>query len=162
MKNKGITLVALAIMIVIILILAGITISTGSNLIKNAQLQTLNTNMLLIQAKEKTIAEKAIFENNNTALYKGQKIADMSSDPTIQKLKENGVISESEGSYDKYYLWNQAILNEQGLEAIKLKEDEFFIVNYATDEIIYTKGFKHTDGKIYYKLSETRNLTMNA
>ena len=162
MKNKGVTLVALAIMIVIILILAGITITTGSNLITNAQLQTLNTNMLLIQAKEKTIAEKAIFENNNTALYQGQKVADMSSDPTIQKLKEKGVITEGEDSYDKYYLWNQSILNGQGLDAIKLKEDEFFIVNYGTDEIIYTKVFKHTDGKLYYKLSETINLTMNA
>ena len=53
MKNKGITLVALTITIIILLIIAGISISVGKSMIKKANLEELKTNMLLIKTKGK-------------------------------------------------------------------------------------------------------------
>ena len=52
-NNKGITLIALTITIIILLILASITIYSGKESIKKAQLESLKTNMLLIKAKAK-------------------------------------------------------------------------------------------------------------
>ena len=49
-NNKGITLIALTITIIILLILASITIYSGKESIKKAQLESLKTNMLLIKA----------------------------------------------------------------------------------------------------------------
>ena len=62
-NNKGITLLALIITIIVILIIAGITIYGGSNLIKEVEAEDVKTNMLLIQAEVKNFAEQAKFEN---------------------------------------------------------------------------------------------------
>ena len=62
-NNKGITLIALTITIIILLILASITIYSGKESIKKAQLESLKTNMLLIKAKAKEYVEQASFKN---------------------------------------------------------------------------------------------------
>ena len=56
-KIKGITIVALTITVIVLIILASIGIYTGTEIIKQANLQNINTNMMLIQAKTKTISE---------------------------------------------------------------------------------------------------------
>ena len=61
-ENKGITLVALTITIIVLLIIAGIAIYSGNDIIKNAKLESLKTNMLLIQAKAKDYCEEASFK----------------------------------------------------------------------------------------------------
>ena len=45
-ENKGITITALVIMIIVIMLLAGITITQGSDLIKNTKVETYLTNMI--------------------------------------------------------------------------------------------------------------------
>ena len=62
MKNKGITLVALTITIILLVIIAGISINIGGNMIKKANLEGLKTNMMLIQAKAKQYVEEANFK----------------------------------------------------------------------------------------------------
>ncbi len=61
-KNKGITLISLIITIIVLLIIAGITINLSNNSVKNANLQTFKTNMLLIEAKTREYVENASFE----------------------------------------------------------------------------------------------------
>ena len=60
-KNKGITMVALVITIVLLLILAGISIGTGGNIIKRTELENLKTGMLLIEVKGKEYVENGNF-----------------------------------------------------------------------------------------------------
>ena len=60
--QKGITLVALVVTIVVLLIIASITIYNGSDVIKKANLEGMKTNMLLIQAKAKEYVEEATFK----------------------------------------------------------------------------------------------------
>lgn len=60
-KNKGITLIALVITIIILVIITGVSLKVGSDLFSNANLKTLDTNMLLIQARVKVISEKNRF-----------------------------------------------------------------------------------------------------
>ena len=57
-SDKGITMIALAAMLVILMIIATITMYYGNSAIKEAKLQDLKTNMLLIQANLKNDLEK--------------------------------------------------------------------------------------------------------
>ena len=57
-NEKGITILALVITIIILLIIASISINAGSQLIQEAKVQTIETNMLAIRAKAKAYAEE--------------------------------------------------------------------------------------------------------
>ena len=61
-KDKGVTLVALTITIVVLLIIAGIALYNGKGTIQEANLEALRTNMLLIEAKAKGVVEEANFQ----------------------------------------------------------------------------------------------------
>ena len=61
-NEKGITLVALAITIIVLLIIAGIGYNYGKEAIQKAQLEELRTNMLLIEAKAKGLVEEVNFK----------------------------------------------------------------------------------------------------
>lgn len=151
-KEKGITLVTLTITVIVLIIITSVGVYTGADIIKRANLQNINTNMMLIQAKTKTISEQAKF-NKNTSNYKGTKLTDIDQNEMIDKLVTNGVIEAKES----YYMLSQTDLNEMGLEKINI--DRGYIVNYDTEEIIYVKGFENNN-KTYYKLSEMKNLNI--
>lgn len=158
-KDKnGITIVSLIITIVILLILVSVTVYTGTGVIKQANLQTVNTNMMYIQAKAKTIAEQAKFNkdeagNIDVTVYKGTVLSDVSENKRINKLIDDKVIEDA----SKWYLLSKEDLSSMGLEKIDIEEG--YIVNYETEEIIYVKGF-NTNGTDYYKLSDMKNLTI--
>lgn len=149
-EQKGITLTMLVVTIIVLIIITSITIYTGNNLIEKTNLQNLNTNMLLIQAKVKTIEEDSKFNKNDAKLL-GQKVSEVTENQAVLKLVDEKVIDTP----DAYYLLSQEDLNNMGLEKIKIEEG--FVVNYETQEIIYVKGFK-ANNTIYYKLSDTKGL----
>jgi Tfp pilus assembly protein PilE len=151
-QKNGITMVVLVITIIVMIIITGVTVYTGTNVIKQASLQNINTNMMLIQAKTKTIEEQANF-NDDTSVYKGTKIADVTNNKLVEKLVSNNVIDDTEN----YYLLTQEDLNSMGLEKINI--DDGYVVNYDTNEIIYVRGYE-SDNITYYKLSDLKNLTM--
>lgn len=156
MKKKIITLIILIVAVIaLVLIIKGLT-NTGMSILSKADIQDINTEMLVIQAKAKVIAEQAIVDDDDD-LLRGTKITDTDYE-TIEKIKEEGVISEDEENYDSYYVWNQELLNELNIN-VKLPENHYYIVNYETNEVISTKGYKTIkDDKVYYKLSETKNI----
>ena len=53
----------------------------------------------------------------------------------------------------EYYILNNENLKELGLENVTLDEG-VYIVDYKTDEVIYSKGIVNEEGKLIYKLSE--------
>ena len=57
-ENKGITLTALVVSIIVIMILAGISITQGSNLIKTTKVENYVTNMITMRAKVKIYGEE--------------------------------------------------------------------------------------------------------
>ena len=155
-KSNGITIITLIISIIILVILSTVSVIQAQTIINKASLQTLNTNMLLVQAKAKIVEERNNFDEQANPL-KGQEVKNLNDNNKINKLKEQGVISETEEHYDDYYLWDQEMMYELELNTITLK-DAFYIVNYKTEEVIFSDGFKYNDGKVYYKLSDTLNL----
>ena len=61
-QEKGITLMLLIITVIVLLIIAGIAIYSGTETIKKASVEDLKTNMLLIQAKVKGYVEEVSFQ----------------------------------------------------------------------------------------------------
>lgn len=154
-SQKGMGHLMLIICIAIILVFIIGIIYLVRETIKKEKVETYQTNMLLIQGKVKVISNEATIQKNEE-LLKGRKVAEAIEEEQIKKLLENNIISQEETSFSKYYILEQEHLDEIGLDNIKLRQG-YFIVNYDTDEIIYSNGIK-VEKDIYYKLSELENL----
>lgn len=157
MKNQeGVTLFALIITVIIIMVLASVTTYMGIESLDKLRLQTISTNMLMIQIKCKSYAEKAAFSNDTSEL-KGTLLSTVLEDSSseeyleVNKLIENGTISTDDEYYDKLYLITPEDLVEMGLEIET--NGAYYIVNYHTEEVYYTQGYEIND-ITYYKLSE--------
>ena len=160
-RNKGITMISLMVTIVILMILATITMYYGNSAMKEAKLQDLKTNMLLIQASLKSGLEKYHFETSNLSdanekeaqksnYLKGTKLADTD----LQKIKQEifDEIKEDypqiDGNFDYYYL-STSDLMELGIKDVESSnEDGHYIVAYSMNsvypnivEVINTKGY---------------------
>lgn len=149
-NNKGITLVALTLTIIILIIITSVTVYTGTNIIKQVSLQNTNTDMMLIQAKVKTIAEQAKFNKDNSN-YKGTPLVQVLDNKKTDKLVDEGIVED----ITKYYLLSKSDLDSMGLEKIDIADG--YLVNYENEEIIYVRGFQKDDNT-YYKLSDIKNL----
>lgn len=179
-KNKGITMVALVITIVLLLILAGISIGTGGNIIKRTELENLKTGMLLIEVKGKEYVENANF-NLGTGFeklkdetekskridaakskLKGKEITDASQLPETFEITTDQFNNEKNEKLEYYYELSDYDLEDMGManeETKNIKGD--IIIKYGikdnTVEVYNTQGFTKDD-KTYYKLSDLRNL----
>ncbi len=145
-KQSGITMVALIITIVVMLILAAIAIELGNDVVDNAKIEDIKTNMLSIKAKAKIVAEQYNFKDIENLV--GTKYEDAQ----FNKSNLNSVFSGfSEEEKDSLYIWTQEDLNNQGLNTIKVDTDNFYVINYNMDnfEIYYSNAI---EGK--YSLSE--------
>ena len=159
-NNKGITLIALTITIIILLILASITIYSGKESIKKAQLESLKTNMLLIKAKAKEYVEQASFKNgvNKSEIseeakneLKGKEAN--ASDYSKQNITINGG--------EILYKLTSDNLKEMGLKDVKLGSNEEYLVKYnikdVTVEVYNTSGYENK-GTTVYSLSELEKI----
>ena len=109
------------------------------------QLKTIKTDMLLIEGKTKIIAQKVKIKEKN-ASYIGKKISDITQESDdIKFLQEQGII-DIKVKNTNYYVLDKSKL-----------EEGCYIVEYNTNEIIYSKGVTGTDGTTKYKLSELQN-----
>ena len=159
-NNKGITLIALTITIIILLILASITLYSGKESIKKAQLESLKTNMLLIKAKAKEYVEQASFKNgvNKSEIseeakneLKGKEAN--ASDYSKQNITINGG--------EILYKLTSDNLKEMGLKDVKLGSNEEYLVKYnikdVTVEVYNTSGYEN-NGTTVYSLSELEKI----
>lgn len=162
-KQRGITLIALTITIVVMMIIAGITVHFGLDLIQEVKLQDLRTNMLLMQAKAKECVEEVSFQKANVTdaneietikneNLKGIKVEENSE---VQNLLQNtGKIQEG---FEYYYLTQQD-LSDMGIQELSVEDYGYFIVGYNIDEIkvevINTNGYQGN-----YTLTQLNELT---
>ena len=163
-RNRGVTLLSLVITIIILLIIAGISINSGKGVIKQAQLEELKTNMLLIEAKAKGYVEEANFKMGinpvdakksevRTEVYVNTAKLDLASDITA-----NSSIPTS-----KCYKLTEEAIKLWGLNEIKIKEGEYYLIQFKDTiteentslsvEVYNTKGY---NGK--YSLTEIEQI----
>lgn len=158
LKNeKGITLIVLIITVIVLIVLATVTIQEVGGVMNQIDRENITTNLLLIQAKAKVLKEKASFNSDDTIL-KGQKVSEIVNNAKIEELKTEGVIDASDENYDKYYLLDKQAIEELEIGIDKMSEGDFYIVNYATEDVIYPNGYMNADGETYYSLLEIMSL----
>ena len=143
--EKGITLVALVITVILMLILAGIGLHFGTEALEKSKLEDIKTDMISIQAKAKIIAEQYNFKDIEELV--GTKIETQEEATTIGITDE-----EIENIY--LYKWSKEDLTNQGLSTI---DGDKYIVKYDLDnpndcEVYYIEGF---NGK--HSLAELQN-----
>ena len=69
LKNeKGITIIALIITIILMLILVSVSIDFGTDAIKKSKEEDIKSNMLLIQGRSKIIKDKHTYDAENSSL----------------------------------------------------------------------------------------------
>lgn len=165
MKSKGITLVSLTITIIILVIIAGISVSTGKNMIKKAKLEELKTNLLLIKAKAKQYVEEANFKIGNST--ENNKIAEVRNEIYKEKAKleeaSNEVKNKINVTGDNFYAFvkdgNKDTYSEWGLNKIEPDSGsgETYVIRFdeknLTVEVYNTLGF---NGK--YSLTEIEQI----
>lgn len=180
-KNNGITMVALVITVIILLILSGISINAGSNIITKSKLENIKTDMMLIKVKGKEYVENANFnlgtsfekltdenekntrlENAKTKL-KGTEIENIENLDSKLSITSDKFKEEKENMIYYYKLSTQDLEN-MGIENVKSDEKNGeYIIKYDIKnieiEIYNTQGFKNED-KYYYSLSELESLEL--
>lgn len=164
-NESGITLVALAITVIVMAIIAGISVKTGTDIIKRTNLENLRTNMLLIQAKTKEYVEEVNFkmgvnpdETKRSAtrqeiyVEKGKLTALAEADSAVKSAATAVRITDSDVCY---YVSSQALEN-MGLNQVKEENDNYYLVKFdetnITVEVYNTKGYNDNDT---YKYSLT-------
>lgn len=145
MKNRGITLISLILIVIIMIILITFGIKYAEMELQKEKLEDLVTKMLLIEGKTEVIIDKKSFEDEE-AQYIGT---------LIDNISDFTYLPNEEGHL--YYKITNDNITELGLTGVNIEPNEFYIVDYETGEIYYSKGFTK-DEKTYYSLTELKEL----
>ncbi len=135
-NNKGITLIALIVTVILLAILAGATIKMGLGITSTAKFENIETQLLLIQSKVKIMSQDLVIGEIEESELKGTK--------------------QDSGEYMGWYLLSQSDLNDIGVE--KAKAEDGYYVNYDTDDVAYSKGIS-LEGNTFTKLSNILDYT---
>ncbi len=171
-KENGITLVALSITIIILIILASITIYTGKDSIRKANLEGMKTNMLLIETKAKEYVENASFKlgvnpDANTIYEKAKENLSgedkgtlvTSGDSVVNDLLDIG-IKQDDIDKGKVYKLTTQNLEKMGINDVESSDEEgWYIIVYNIEEtkaeIYHTIGY---NGK--YSLTDIEQIEL--
>ena len=108
-SNKGMGIISLICIVVVIAIITGVSVYFARLKYNEAKVQTIKTDMLLVQWKVKSYIDSQIAEKVEIN-YLGVKISEVTDNNLINTFKEKNVIDESE--YEKYYMLSDEELNQ--------------------------------------------------
>lgn len=125
--QRGVTLIALSITVLVLIIIAGVTIYSGKEVVKKAKIEEVRTNMLLIKAKAKEYVEECDFlkgpspngEQENNARAKAYGERGLTETITMQK---EGV------DLGVCYKVGEEALKQMGLE--KIDSDDGYVIKF--------------------------------
>ena len=149
-KSVVLTYVKIFIVLVIIAAIIYAAVQFFGTKYNEEEFETLKTDMLLIQGKIEVVSQKVDIEEED-AEYIGSSIKENKEDEKIQDLINNNII-DIDSKKSKYYCINNDNLNELGLENVRV--DDYYIVDYENNEVIYINGIKNENGDTIYKLSD--------
>lgn len=174
LKNeKGITLIALVLTIIVMIIIASVSVYEGRKVITEAKVETLETNLLAIEAKAKGYAEEVDAQTWNLEESKKQterdtKFNEYGMTPIdddaelvnhIAGLKDHFNIQIGETYYA--YKVTSIALGNMGLTDFVEEDDEYVVIYDSSDykkmDVVYTHGISYS-GERYYTLSELREV----
>ena len=167
-KDSGITLLVLVITIIVLTIIASIVIFEGKEVIDKSKIQTLETNMLTIQAKAKAYAEE--IDSKVWAKKENEK-----DEARTEEFQSKGFyLISGNPSANNYYsqinIENECILysiSSEGLTDMGLEDinTESYIVAYDNSDykkvdVIFPDGIRYNK-TTFYTLSEIQKELKN-
>lgn len=155
-KEDGLTYIAMIFIIVLISLIVFAVIYFARMQISKENLETLKTNLLLIQGKVELVSQHVDMKEKDAKLT-GTKLADMKEDEVIKAFLEKQII-DSESKDSDFYVLKEQDLKDLELSNIQMESGMYYIVDYKTNDIITTKGYTATDGQTYYKLTDIEKL----
>lgn len=157
-NDKGISRITLLIVIIVILVIGVVAINYGNSTIKKEQLESLKTNMLLIQAKAKEYCEQANFLQGTHPTDETKQKAKEYLEGKLKNLTPNSEINGV--TYEYTSELNLEDFTNMGLKDINT-EDRYcigFDISNHKIEIYTLKGYKDDEGNTRMSLSELENL----
>ena len=175
--DKGITIIALIVTIIVLVIIAGISIIGGSTLINISKAESIETNMLTIKAKAKEYIENvdsknwASTDNNNDSNYGGLSTKEGKNRKELQGEKYKFTLIEDKTKYNNYINWyeEEYTYYALGMDALAkmdllylYEETKTYIIRYPLEDgdtknlemdVICANGVLYKD-VTYYNLSE--------
>lgn len=162
-NSRGITLVALVVTIIILIIIAGIGIQTGTETVKKVKLEELRTNMLLIEAKAREYVEEANFKigtnkgNTEEETSKIENIKQEIYENSAKLIKATNLTNlPSSIPLSNCYVVTEDTLKLWGLNKIKLDTNEKYLLEFDENnlsvEVYNTKGYEKK-----YSLTDIEN-----
>ena len=165
-NQKGVTLLILVIMIIVMLIIAGITIYSGTETIKRAGLENLKTNLLLIEAKTKEYVEEVSFKMGTKPdeakrpeirqeVYEteGKLVALSNASEDVQSAATAIGLTSS----DVCYYVPRVALDNMGLNQVTEGDGDYYLVEFdetnLSVEVYNTEGYDD-NGTIKYSLTD--------
>ena len=147
LKNKnGVTLVVLILSVIIMLIIFGVTVTSGTDLLENADKNRLKSNLYLVKARAETLLEDYLFDGTDN-------LGDEASSSQI-----SGVGFDESSEEYIYRVWDTSKLEEEGISTDDVKTAEVFVIQYDIEndsvDVASTVGTKNDDGSKVYILSE--------
>ncbi len=163
-NNKGITILALVITILVLLVLTSVSLGTGYSVITDIKLGRTVSNMALVKAKAETVYEQYQFSKNSEDLIGEPVSVDFLSQGEIQLIEQNA--GKTGLAASTWYKWDAETLAKQGLDPslIQDKETIAFFVNYEFDEVAWNKGTTYDVGTtktFYYSMTGLNSLYKN-
>lgn len=152
-NNKGMGYIQVIVIIVFVAIIVASGIYYIRMRLNKEYNETIKTNMLLIEWKIKDYKDKKT-ASKEEFVGLGSKLSEMQDDNIISELLNKGIIEK--GQYDKYYILKDEDLANLSLE-FSNEEGSYYIVNYDTMDIVFSKGCKYDKDKILYRLSDIEN-----
>ena len=105
-------------------------------------------------SNEKSLILFSKYDGLNNSFI-GRNATEYREDSVINTILEKGIISQDE--CDKYYVLDEMILNENGLGDAIVKDNEYILVNYESEEIVLSRPYIYKKHE-YYKLSDIKQI----
>ena len=144
MRNeKGITLIALTITIIILIILASITTYSGISTIKSSKLNKFKQELEIMQSQV-----NVLYEKYRTEIEEGQ-VVNIGEELANSKEENNAFSGANESDKTGYRIFTKDTIEELGIEGIERE----YLVNISKRQIISLEPFEQ-DGNLYYTLAQ--------
>lgn len=148
LNNKGITLMALVITIILLIILASIGTYSGIQVVKSAQFTAFSTELKIMQTQVNKLYDEKRNGNDEYIDSLGETI---SSKTDVQQQANTVFTASASGITDQngYKYFDTKTIKRLNIEGV---EGEFF-VNIAKRSVVSYEGFEY-EGKTYYTLDQ--------
>ena len=149
LKNeKGITLIALLLTVIVMVILIGVGMHFGREAIDKATLEDIKTDMISIKTRAKIIVEQYNFKDIEELV---------GSEITASQIEELGL---SEEESENILKWSSEDLESQNLTSI---DGDKYVVYYNLEnpnncEVYYLEGYEIGENQKKYSLTELQEL----